>query len=765
MKSTLALALALGLPSVVMAVPAPGAGLQQKGLPQADAGTLTTYGIDVPVRTALKSLIPTGWRLFVHKSASLPSAMSWKPGDQWTDVLNKAALSADLATLVDWDTKTVLVRNRETALQESAVRTEIAQAASTPLPRFSSEAPAADKPKEVAPAVAAAAAPAAEASAPAAAAPLYAINTKPEAKPAPAEVVADAKAPDALAEADASLNTNKAPALQAAEPLAALAAAEPVTPTQVTPVEVIAAKETLQDVVAQAEADKLAPSTQAQPSLEVKPAAVEVAAAPVLPVPELKLQAKSETKVDSKPDPAPAAQEPVQVAQVQPSEQVEEAPQLSDKELAQAVARAINERVGAQQTAPRYVVDDQGNITAQDAFGALAAVGTAQEVRRDKAATAADAQELAQDTKSRPAALATLRAMQEAPLVEAPRREFKDVSPTAIATAAPASVPVPVADPVAKPVAPTLVIAKAPTPAPKAVEPAPVAKPLVSEQVFAPSFAQAPAIEPSGVAQPLLTHAAMPAEVPVVPVFRVNPTPEMVKSAAAVAAPARLASTKDFTYTAPVALNKAPAKTVAQAIASRYNLRLVWIAPDIRMQGPVTLLAQSAEQDLELLRKALGRFAPVNLEISPIGDLRVVSKDENYVNNHMAFAAKAAAALAQAEELKQAELRTQGKTPGKASAPGATGATGASSVNAAPALQLVVEAGETLENVLKNFLNTQGYTHEWLVSGGFEANRRLSFEGDNLTEVLSQALPPLGISADIYTTDKHIVIRPGDYRE
>lgn len=728
MKSTLALALALGLPSVVMAVPAPGAGMQQKGQPQADASPLTTYGIDVPVRTALKSLIPTGWRLFVHKSTSLPSAMSWKPGDQWTDVLNKAALSADLATLVDWDTKTVLVRNRETALQESAVRTEIAQAASTPLPRFSTEAPASTKPKEVAPASVAESAPEAESVASAPAAPTYAINTKPDAAPATAAVVAGA-----------------VPA-PAAEPLAALAAAEPVAPTRVTSVEVVASSEA--------------------PKQDL---AVEVVAAPAMAAPEQPLQAKAELKVDIKPeskrDLAPAAQESVQTAQSEPSGPAEEAPHLTDKELAQAVARAINERVGAQPAAARYVVDEQGNITAQDAFGALAAVGTAQGIRQGNAASVTDAQELAKDTKSRPAAVATLRAMQEAPLVEAPSREFKDVSPTVIASAA--ILPAPGAAPVAKPVAPTLVVAKAPAPTPKAVEPALQSKPRVSEQVFVPSFAQAPAIEPSGSTQPLLTHAAMPAEVPPVPVFRVNPTQEMVKSAAAVAAPSRLASNKDFTYTAPVALNKAPAKTVAQAIATRFNLRLVWIAPDIRMQGPVTLLAQSAEQDLELLRKALGRFAPVSLEISPIGDLRVVSKDASYVHNHMASAAKAAAVLSQAEELKQAELRTENSKPGKAGVSRTTSVEGASHarVSAAPALKLVVEAGETLENVLKNFLGTQGYTHEWLVSGGFEANRRLSFEGDNLTEVLSQALPPLGISADIYTTDKHIVIRPGDYRE
>jgi hypothetical protein len=627
MKSTLALALALGLSSSVLAATNPGAGLQQKGTPEAKAGTLSTYGIEVPVRTALKSLVPTGWRLFVHKSATLPSSLSWKPGDAWTEVLSNAALHADLAALVDWDTRTVLIRTREVALQESAVRTEIAQAASTPLPRFGGPQ-------------------------------------------------------------GAGLATHKP--VPAPGPGAASLGAAPASLMDSAPV-----------------------------TYAFTPTPVELAAAPVeSPAPVAAASQGSPSSGISEPLAAELPSATAEAAQVE-----ERAP----TPLAMAVVRAVNEQSASGGPKPRYTVDDGGNIVATDAFTALAAATTLPEPAPVAVEPSA-------------AATATLQALFSRPVERAT---------PALTVSGPAPSP---AEPLAAPLA-VRATAQAPVLADAQVPPAPAASSPAPRGVFE----QVRAVEASPPLT-LVTQAAAPVALPLVPVFRVNPTREMVKDqeASVAAKPARLSSTPDFTYTAPVALNKAPAKAVAQAIANRFNLRLVWLAPDLKIPGPVTLMSDNADQDIALFQKAMGLYAPVTLERSVAGDLRVVSKDTAFVTAHTAAAAKAAQAVAQVQSteylLVAEESARQGGSP--AVAP-----------KAVPMLQLTVEQGDSLESAVKRFVQVQGYTHEWKVSGGFDANRNLTFEGDTLTEVLSQVLPSLGVSADIYTTDKHIVIRPGDYRE
>lgn len=700
MKSTLALALALGLAFPVLADAPSGAGLQQKGTPEANAGTLTTYGIEVPVRSALKSLIPTGWRLFVHKSAALPSALSWKPGDVWTDVLSKAALSADLAALVDWDSRTVLIRTREVALQEGAVRTEIAQAASTPLPRF-------ETPAEVKPAVVAIAK-----SAPA--------SLQDTAAPVPTRADKAASSAES-AQGVYSINTAPAPSMpvEMASAISAPAMAAPDV------AQVAQASETAQP-------ESVAAVAAAEPTPTAEPAKVaEVVAQPVSsPVAEPVLAAS-----------APPEQPATAVAQDAAGK---------DQALAKAVTAAINERFAAPEQKQRFSVDASGNIVATDAMSALVAASTQQ----DKAQESAEAG---------PAGRAALQALLSAAKAEEQVLQAQVDKARADANAKktkPSTLAVALKS--AKPSQPGQAVAEAPaaaTPVPTIAFAAPMAaEPAVTIPVG--PFAAPAAIAPAAPVT-LALQNPVPADVPSVPVFRVNPSSEMVKEQAAALKdkPARLASTKDFTYTEPVALNKAPARTVAQAIANRYGLRLVWVAPDIKMQGPVTLLSESAEQDVELFRKAMGLFAPVTMEFSIVGDLRIVSKDATFVAAHQA----AAAARATQERALAAQAAIEAREAAQAT--GNSSATTQATALQVPALQLVVEQGDALETAIKRFVQAQGYTHEWKVAGGFDANRRLTFEGNTLAEVLSQVLPDLGVSADIYTTDKHIVIRPGDYRE
>lgn len=245
-------------------------------------------------------------------------------------------------------------------------------------------------------------------------------------------------------------------------------------------------------------------------------------------------------------------------------------------------------------------------------------------------------------------------------------------------------------------------------------------------------------------------HAQQAGQLDRLPVVRSNPTPSMVASLnkAVEANPPKLQSSPEFTYSAPSAWNKASARQLAQGIANKFQLRLVWAAPEEQLKGPVTLLAQTAEQDTLLLQKALGIYSAVELELLPQDKvLRAVPRGQR----GQAWAEQQAWPMAQAEAPAAAATAPEA-APTPAPAP-------------VPQLQLDLAVGVSLEEALVAFAHKYGYTLEWKVEGGFEAGRELSYTGDSLVQVLAQALPPLGISADVYTRDKHIVIRPGEARD
>ncbi|MCC5609590.1 hypothetical protein LC612_23140 [Nostoc sp. CHAB 5834] len=216
----------------------------------------------------------------------------------------------------------------------------------------------------------------------------------------------------------------------------------------------------------------------------------------------------------------------------------------------------------------------------------------------------------------------------------------------------------------------------------------------------------------------------------------VNPLAEDTKKREAQAtANASLKSTSEFRYTQAVAYNKPPARKLAQSIADKFNYRLVWAAPEMTLEGPVTLLARSASEDIELLQKAMGAYAPVALEVADKEKVvRALSRD---LLRKGAAQRDAAYALAETQSLAAAQSR----------------------------FSLMVADNEPLEDAILRFVRSEGFTLEWKVKGGFEANRNMTFVGASLIEVLSQVLPPLGLSADVYTHDKHIVVRPGEGRD
>lgn len=131
------------------------ASVDSAGTPDLAVPVLRTYGVDVPTRAGLKTIVPQGWTLLIHKSATLPGTMSWKPNDPWTTVLNDLAARNNLAVRMDWAAKTVTVMSPEVAAQQKEKETEIIQAAKTPLPSL---APEVAKPVTIATATAPAAA-------------------------------------------------------------------------------------------------------------------------------------------------------------------------------------------------------------------------------------------------------------------------------------------------------------------------------------------------------------------------------------------------------------------------------------------------------------------------------------------------------------------------------------------------------------------------------------------------------------------------------
>lgn len=464
-------AFVFGLTLGLLSLASHAASLESKGQPEPNVAFMTSYGVDVATRSGLKTVVPAGWQLLIHRTAVLPETMSWKMGEPWPAVLTDFAAKNNVAILLDWEKRQVLIRTHELAIEESAKAQEIAQAAVTPLPRFD-----------------------------------------------------DAKTDSQLAKARA--------AHEAAEQRAAL---------------------------------------------------------------------------------AQAAAEQQKVAAVEPS--------------------------------------------------------------------------------------------------------------------------------------PATQVAKSPVIAAGPVAPAPAAVTASSDGAK-------------------VEHSA-PAAVTRVPVIRVNPTPQMVavQRAAALRAPARMESTAEFRYTGAVALNKPSVRTVAQAIANKYDLRMVYAAPEFRLKGPVTLLAESAEQDAHLLDKAIGVFGPVKLEVSLSEKvLRVVAKDPRYTfSTSVTFNAPAvpAPSASQASPILEAPDAAPAATTTAVASP-AEEAVVPVPAPAKPLLTLVVGEQEPLESALVRFTREHGFTVEWKVDGGYEANRAMTFTGESVRDVLSSLLPKLGLSADIYTQQKHIVVRPGD---
>jgi hypothetical protein len=649
-------ALVLGLSLSILATGAFAASLESKGSPTPNVATMPTYGMDVPTRMGLKSVLPADWQLFVHRTVALPETMNWNKGEAWPAVLTKFASDNQMAVLIDWDNHVVMLRSPEQALEEGATRQEIAQAATTPLPKF--------------------------------------VEAKPRTEPTKAPLLAQST-PDVVS-----------PAVQALPKFNVMTAPEkaPV----VAKVSTLAVQPSPAATVS-ATAGGSAPVADNPVTMDGKTVMV---AAKVLPAPT---PASAEKSVSAPPPANPVAQPDSKLAA-----------------LRQAQAAESTKLAAAQKAR-------------EDEATKLAATSQAREAESAKLAAAQQAREseaakLASVTQAREAEVVKLAGVQKAAQDEAAKLAgLKKASEEQAATLA--------------------------------------------------------------AAQAAAKAAVMP-----MPVIRVNPTPAMVvaqQNAAKTAPAANLVSTDEFTYSGPVALNRPTARKVAQAIADRFDMRLVYAAEEFTLPGPVTLLAESASQDAQLLERAVGRFGPVVLEVDAGQKvIRVVPRNASpqmlaeirsrrpviaapvvrapAVKAPVVIAAAAAvtppvvaapvvapviapvvapAAAAGVEPIPPSRIGA----PMLARVQQATAEAPAMAKPAADtALTLDIAAKQPLEDAVARLARTQGYTVEWKVSGGFDANRSMSFTGRSLRDILVQVLPKLGLSADINTREKHIVVRPAD---
>lgn len=77
-------------------------------------------GNNVPLREALKTVVPPGWHGLAEKGVNTNMPVAWQGGDTWIQVLERLASEQSLLILVDWDARRIFLK--------PAPRTELAAA-------------------------------------------------------------------------------------------------------------------------------------------------------------------------------------------------------------------------------------------------------------------------------------------------------------------------------------------------------------------------------------------------------------------------------------------------------------------------------------------------------------------------------------------------------------------------------------------------------------------------------------------------------------
>lgn len=238
--------------------------------------------------------------------------------------------------------------------------------------------------------------------------------------------------------------------------------------------------------------------------------------------------------------------------------------------------------------------------------------------------------------------------------------------------------------------------------------------------------------------------------------------------------------------------NREPVKTVAAKVAELHGATLDFQAgADIRFPGPVTILGADLGEDVRLMMRALGPDVPVRFDLCRMpATLRVTQGAARAGVYSESACAHPPMHLASAPSQSVASVAAVSASPAYPVNPLATSRTpvaarvapvvlpaaleappltvetvkaGASDVAAsAVRLKFSLEAGADLEDGLRAFFKTQGYSIAWVSNFEFKAAEALNAEGVDLAEVLTQFLPKMGLDAEINTTERSV--RIGDKR-
>lgn len=86
------------------------AGLSQTGTPTGVQPTAHGMAREVSLLTALKQIVPTGWRAKRAGGLDLSQMVSWHgAGKSWVEVLQQIAVANNFSAMIDWNTREVTV--------------------------------------------------------------------------------------------------------------------------------------------------------------------------------------------------------------------------------------------------------------------------------------------------------------------------------------------------------------------------------------------------------------------------------------------------------------------------------------------------------------------------------------------------------------------------------------------------------------------------------------------------------------------------------
>lgn len=112
----------------------PAGRLAQVGVAPSQQPTARGIANDVTLTTALKQIVPPGWRAKKSGALDVGQKVSWRgDGRSWIDVLQDLAAEHNINVLVDWNTKEVTVASGSDAGAPASASTAAAQSLSSAL--------------------------------------------------------------------------------------------------------------------------------------------------------------------------------------------------------------------------------------------------------------------------------------------------------------------------------------------------------------------------------------------------------------------------------------------------------------------------------------------------------------------------------------------------------------------------------------------------------------------------------------------------------